>query len=83
MIPRHLPTLARLVGRTSFVVLFWVVVLEEWAMVVSVLALVCLQVVVLEGLAAVGGLGLVVFSFDVLSVGREAGVCPSPVSGNL
>ena len=77
MIPRHLPTLARLVGRTSFVVLFWVVVLEEWAMVV------CLQVVVLEGLAAGGGLGLVVSSFGVLSVGREAGVCPSPVSGNL
>ena len=68
MIPRHLPTLARLVGRTSFVVRFWVVVLEEWALVVTVLALVCLQVVVLEGLAAVGGLGLVVSSFGVLSV---------------
>ena len=83
MLPHLLPTLARLVGGTSFVVLFWKVVLEKWAMVVLVLALVCLQVVVLEGLAAVGGLGLVVSSFGVLSVWREAGVCPSPVSGNL
>ena len=60
-------------------------------MVLLVVALVCLQVVVLEELAAVGGLGLVVSSFGVLSVQRElvggiscvAGVHPFPVSGNL
>ena len=83
MLPHLLPALARLVGGTSFVVLFWGVVLEKWAMVLLVVALVCLQVVVLEELAAVGGLGLVVSSFGVLSVQREAGVHPFPVSGSL
>ena len=83
LVPLHLPTPARLVGGTSFVVLVWGVVLAEWEVVASVVALVCLQVVVLEGLAAVGGLGLVVSSFGVLSVQREAGVHPFPVSGNL
>ena len=74
MLPHLHPALARLVDGTSFVVLFWGVVLEKWAMVLLVVALVCFQVVVLEELAAVGGLGLVVSSFGMRLVQREAGV---------
>jgi hypothetical protein len=71
------------VDGTSFALLVWGVVLEEWAMVASVGALVCLQVVVLEGLAVVGGLGLAVFSSGVLLAWRESCHHPSLVSGSL
>ena len=54
----------------------------KWAMVLLVVALVCLQVVVLEGLAAVGGLGLAVFAVGVISAWLEACDHPSPVSGS-
>jgi hypothetical protein len=65
------------------VVLVWGVVLEEWEVVASVGVLVGLQVVVLEGLAVVGGLGLAVFAVGVLSAWRGSCNHPSPVSGSL
>ena len=72
LVLHHRPTPATLVGGISFVVLVWGVVLEEWEVVASVGVLVGLQVVVLEGLAVVGGLGVAVFAFGVLSAWLEA-----------
>ena len=83
LVPHHLPTPATLVGGISFVVLVWGVVLEEWEVVASVVVLVCLQVVVLEGLAAVVGLGLAVSSSGVLLAWRGSCNHPSLVSGSL
>ena len=83
LVPHHLLTPATLVDGISFAVLVWGVVLEEWAMVAAVVVLVDLQVVVLEGLAVVGGLGLAVVAVGLLLAWRGSCKHPSLVSGSL